>query len=173
MKIIVWSANPAKVAAVKEIISDYNFLKWADVVWIETDPWVSDQPKSLDEVILWAKNRAKDSFKDCNFSFGIESWLMKVPETKTGYMEVWACVIYDGKEFHIWLSSAFEYPQKVIDYAFEKWLNISQAFFKAWLTKDQNLWQSQWAIWILTRWRLIRKESIKQAITNALIHLDK
>jgi inosine/xanthosine triphosphatase len=173
MKIIVWSKNPAKVDAVKEIISDYNFLKWAEVVWIETESWVSDQPKSLDEIVKWAKNRAKAVFENCDYSFGIENWLMKVPETKTGYMDIWACVIYDWKEFHIWLSSAFEYPQKVIDYAFDKWLNISQAFFKAWLTKDENLWYSQWAIWILTRWRLIRKESIKQAVRNALIHLDK
>jgi len=173
MKIIVWSKNQAKVEAVKEIVSDYSFLKWAEVVWVETESWVSDQPKSLEEIVKWAKNRAKIAFQDCDFSFGIENGLMHVPETKTGFMDIGACVIYDWKEFHIGLSSAFEYPQKVIDYAFDKWLNISQAFYKAGLTKDENIWSSHWAIWILTRWRIIRKESIQQAITNALIHLDK
>ena len=173
MKIIVGSANPVKLQAVKEVISDYKFLKWAEVVGIEIDSWVSDQLKSLDEIIKWAKSRAKSAFNDCDYSFWIENWLMKTSESSTWYMDIWACAIFDWKNYHVWLSSAFEYPQKVIDYAFDKWLNINQAFYKTWLTKNQNIWNSEWAVWILTRWRLIRKESIKQAIINALIHLDK
>ncbi len=172
MKIIVGSKNPSKIEAVKEILMEYPDFKDSEVVGIEASSDVSDQPKSLDETIKGAINRAKNCFNDCKFSIGLESGLMKVPSTKTGFMDVTACAIFDGKTIHLGLSSAFEYPIEVTNLVFDKGINITQAFFKTGLTDNPRLGSAEGAIGFLTKGRLIRKEYTKQALRTALIHLE-
>ena len=172
MRINVGSKNQVKVDAVKEIIKDYDFLSEAEVFSIEVSSEVFKQPKSIHETIDGAKNRARNTFQNCKYSFGIESGLMKVPNTKTGYMNVCACAIYDGKNYHIGLSSAFEYPTKVIKLVFSDNLEISEAVYKVGLTNDKRIGSSGGIIGYLTKGRLKRKEYTKQAIITALIHLE-
>jgi len=172
MKIIVASKNQVKVEAVKEAIQDYDFLAKAEIFSSEPSSNVSGQPKSLDETINGAMNRAKNAFKKCNYSFGVESGFIRVSKTKTGYMNVTACAIYDGKNYHIGLSSAFECPLKVTKLIFEEGVDLNQAFYNVGLTKNPKLGSSEGAISILTKGRLTRKEYTKQAITMALINLE-
>ena len=171
MKIIVGSKNKAKVEAVAEILKEYPHLAGADVEGMDVKSDVSDQPKSLDESVRGAVNRARSAFKDCDYSVGIESGLMKVPETKTGYMDVCVCAIYDGKEFHLGLSSAWEHPG-IFDFVLNKGLDISAATNQVGLTTNAGIGAAEGAIGILTKGRLDRKESTKQALRTALIHLD-
>ncbi len=126
----------------------------------------------MNETIQGAMNRATNAFSDCQYSFGLESGLMKVSHTKTGYMDFCACAIYDGKNHHLGLSSAFEYPLEVTQLVFKKGLDINQAFYKTGLTKDPKVGSAGGAIGILTKGRLLRKDYTKQAITMALIHLE-
>jgi non-canonical (house-cleaning) NTP pyrophosphatase len=99
---------------------------------------------------------------------------MEVPDTKSGYMDVCVCAIYDGKEFHLGLSSGWEFPdKKITELMIKDGLDMSQAINKAGLTKDPKIGSSEGAIGILTRGRLTRKEYTKQALRTALIHLDK
>ncbi len=172
MRINVGSKNQVKVDAVKEAIQDYDFLSKAEVFSLEVSSEVFKQPKSINETIDGAKNRARNAFQNCKYSFGIESGLIKVPNTKTGYMDVTVCVIYDGKDYHIGLSSAFEYPTKVTKLVFSEEIDIDQAFYKAGLTRDKRIGRSGGVIGYLTKGRLKRKEYTKQAITTALIHLE-
>lgn len=172
MKVNVGSANLIKVDAVREIIKCYDFLSDAEVKSVKALSGIQEQPKSLEETVQGAMNRAKTAFHDCDFSFGIESGLMKVPKTKTGYMDVTVCAIYDGKEFHIGLSSAFEYPKEITRLVFEENLDIDQAAHKTSLTKNTDVGTAEGVIGILTKGRLPRKEYTKQAITTALIHLE-
>jgi inosine/xanthosine triphosphatase len=172
MKINVGSANQIKVDAVKEKILEYDFLKDAQVIGLEADSEISDQPKTLDETIKGAMNRAKNSFKDCNLSFGLESGIRPVPYTKTGYMDVCACAIFDGKQYYLGLSSSFEYPQKIIDLVIKKGLNVSQAFHEAGFTENTYIGYAEGAIGYLTKGRLVRKEYTKQSITAALIEVE-
>ncbi|HLD88694.1 MAG TPA: inosine/xanthosine triphosphatase [Candidatus Nanoarchaeia archaeon] len=172
MKITIGSTNDVKVEAVREVIHDYDILSNAEVNGIDVNSEVSEQPKSLNETIHGAMNRAKNAFRDCNYSFGIESGLMQVPNTKTGYMDVCACVIYDGKDYHIGLSSAFEYPHEIARLVFKDGLGISQAAYRTGLTKNPKVGSAEGVIGILTRGRLPRKEYTKQAIVMALIHLE-
>lgn len=172
MKINVGSQNNVKVNAVREIIRDYNFLSNADVSGIKVNSEVSDQPKSIDETIRGAINRARNAFQNCNYSFGLEDGLMQVPNTKTNYMNICACAIYDGQNYHIGLSSAFEYPYDVTKLVFDEGLDINQAFHKVGLTKNPKVGSAEGAIGILTHGRLPRKEHNKQAITMALIYVE-
>ncbi|MBI4098724.1 MAG: inosine/xanthosine triphosphatase [Candidatus Magasanikbacteria bacterium] len=172
MLIIVGSKNPVKIAAVREIIADYPLIAGATVEGVAVDSGVTDQPITLEATIDGAINRAKAAFKDCHYSFGIESGIMPVPHTKTGYMDVCACVIYDGNEIHLGLSSAFEYPKQVTEFILKNHLDASTAFKHAGLTDHPYIGYGSGIIGILTNSRLLRKEYTQQAIRNALIHLE-
>jgi inosine/xanthosine triphosphatase len=173
MKINVGSQNKVKVEAVKEIIVDYPHLASAEVVSMSTESGVANQPKSLDETMRGAVNRAMAAWGNCDYSIGLESGLMDVPMSKTGHMDVCVCAIYDGKEFHFGLSSAWEFPdKKITDLIMKEGLDISEAINKAGLTNNPKIGSEQGAIGILTKGRLDRKEYTKQALRTALIHID-
>lgn len=88
MKVIVASKNPIKIEAVKEIIKEYKDLANFQVEGIEANSGVSKQPKSLEETVRGAINRAITVFNNNYiYRFGIESGLMIVPQTKTGSMD--------------------------------------------------------------------------------------
>lgn len=172
MKICVASKNPVKVEALREVLRQYKDLANYQVVGIETNSEVSEQPKSLEETVQGAKNRARKIFVDCIYSFGIESGLMMVPQTKTGSMDFCVCAIYDGKNYHLGLSCAFEFPTKVTQMIHEQKIDANEAFYRCGLTNDRKIGSSEGAIGMLTRGRISRKEYTKQAIQMALIHLE-
>ncbi len=172
MRINVGSQNDVKVSAVREAIRDYDFLSKVEVSGLEVSSEISEQPKSVDETIRGAMNRARNAFQNCEYSFGLEDGLMRVPNTKTDYMNVCACAIYDGQNYHVGLSSAFEYPPNVTRLVFDEGLDINQAFHKVGLTKNPKVGSAEGAIGILTHGRLLRKEYTKQAIMMALIHVE-
>ncbi|MEK7176859.1 MAG: inosine/xanthosine triphosphatase [Patescibacteria group bacterium] len=172
MKIIVASLNPQKITAVKELITQYPMLANSMVEGVSVPNGISDQPKSLEETITGAINRAKVSIGDGDYSFGIESGLMAVPHTKTGVMDLCVCAIYDGKNIHLGLSSAFEPPKIIAKLIHEKGMNMSDATAEAGLTTNKNVGAAEGLIGILTHGRLDRLTYTKQAITTALIHLE-
>ena len=173
MNINVGSKNRVKVDAAAEILKEYSHLAHARVVSVEAGSGVADQPKSLDETMRGAMNRAKGAWKDCDYSIGLESGLMRVPMSRTGYMDVCICAIYDGKEFYFGFSSAWEFPDKrMLDLMLKEGLNMSQAINKAGLTKSADIGAENGAIGILTKNRLDRKAFTKEALRAALIHLE-
>ncbi len=171
MKIKVASLNPQKIQAVIDTVTDYEILKGSIVEGINASSGVSDQPKSLEETVLGATNRAKNAFVDCDYSFGIESGLLEVPKTKSGYVDICICAIYDGEETHIGGSSVFEIPKKVMDLMHEG-MNMQDACFESGLTTNKNLGSAEGMIGILTKGRVTRLAYTKQAIISALIHLE-
>src|SRR3989344_4803137 len=174
MIINVGSKNKVKVGAVEEILKDYTHLARAKISGVDVDSGVSAQPKSFEETIQGAINRAKDSFKDCDYSIGLESGLMNVPHSKSGYMDVCVCAIYDGKEFHIGLSSAWEFPDKrITDFIIKDGMNTTEAINKAGLANNPEIGSQEGAIGMLTKGRMDRKEYTKQALRTALIHLEQ
>jgi len=172
VKINIASPNPVKIAAVKETILDYDFLKKAEIKSVIVDSGVSDQPKSLEETIQGAINRAKNAWPNCHYSFGLESGMMAVPNTKTGFMDVCVCVIFDGEEIYLGLSSAWETPEPVFKEMFENGLDMNEAAYKSGLTKNAKVGSAEGLVGLVTRNRLNRKEYTKQSIVTALIRLE-
>ncbi|MAG02970.1 inosine/xanthosine triphosphatase [Candidatus Pacearchaeota archaeon] len=172
MKIIVGSTNPIKIEAVKETIIDYPFLRDAEVHSYNANSGVSNQPITQDETIKGAMNRAELSFRDCNYSVGLESGLMKVSYTITGYLEFSACSVFDGMEHHIGLSQAFEFPKQVTRLIIEERLDANEAAHKTGLTKDKKLGSSSGLLGLLTKGKITRKDYTKQAIQMALIQIE-
>lgn len=172
MKINVASKNPVKVEAVREILVDYPDFRDYDVCGIETNSGVSEQPKSLEETVQGAINRARAVFNGSVYSFGIESGLMLVPQTKTGSMDFCACAIYDGDNYNLGLSCAFEFPTKVTQMIHDDGIDANEAFYRLGLTTNKKIGSSEGAIGMLTKGRMSRKDYTKQAIQMALIHLE-
>ena len=180
MKINIASKNPVKVEAVKEIIKSYDFLKGAEAEGLKVNSGVSKQPKSLEETIQGAINRARLAFNNCTYSFSIESGLMSVPQTKTGSMDFCVCAIYDGKQFHLGMSCAFEFPVKVTKMIHDLGIDANEAFYRCGLTPDKKIGYSEGVIGMLTKGRITRKVSksdyfqlnIKNSFVSNLIKLD-
>ena len=172
MKICVGSTNPVKVQAVKEVIKEYSFLAGATVFSKDVKSFVSDQPTSLEETITGAINRAVKAQIRYDIGIGIESGLMAVAATITGFMDVCVCAIYKGKHWHLGLSSAFECPPKVINLVLSKGIDLNRAFYKLELTKKRKLGSYEGAIGLLTKGRVDRLEYTKQALRMALLQLE-
>jgi inosine/xanthosine triphosphatase len=172
MKIHVGTKNQRKVEAVIEALKEYSEFADAEVLGIDVSSEISDQPVSLEETVNGAINRSKNAFVDsCNYAIGLESGLFEVPHTKSGYMDVCICSIYDGKEFYLGGSSLFEYPKKIVDLVFSKHYEIDQAAKEAGFTESSAIGKAQGMIGLLTRGVVDRKEYSKQAVITALIQL--
>lgn len=173
MNITVASTNPQKIKAVSDLVPKYDFLTGATIQGVEAISGVSDQPKSLEETVNGAITRAKNAFSEnIDYSFGIESGLMEVPHTKSGIMDVCVCAIFDGRNIHLGLSSAFEPPKKIVDLMHKNGMDMSQACLEAGLTSNPKLGASEGLIGILTRGRMDRLAYTTQAVITALIHLE-
>ncbi len=174
MKINIGSKNQIKIKSVKEAVALYpNLFPDAETEGIDVNVELFGHPKCLEETVSGAIKRAKAAFNNCDYSFGLEGGLIKVPFTKTGYMEIGACAIYDGKNICLGLSSAFEWPKKVTELIVSGGLDASQAFKQLGLTDREKLGAVDGGIvGYLTHGRLTREEQTRQSIIMALIQLE-
>jgi len=168
----VGSKNPVKILAVEDALRNYPDLNPFSINSYDVPSDVSKQPKSIEEIVRGAKNRARKSFISCDYSFGLESGLMKIPETKTGYMDVGVCAIHDSKNnYHLGISCAFEIPVEVARLVFEEGLDLSEASHRTGLTQNENIGSAEGIIGILTNGNVTRKDYTIQAIHMALIKI--
>lgn len=164
--------NATKVNSVREVLFDYPLFKGADVEGMKVAVPEYGHPKMIKEIIDGAKDRAMQAFQGCDYAFGIEGGLMEVPDTKTGFMEVTACAIYDGQNFHLGLSPAFEWPKRVVDGILNEGLDGSQALKAAGVTDQAKVGLANGGVAILTNGRMDRTTYNKLAVQMALIHLE-
>lgn len=169
--IAVGSTNPVKLDAVREGFTASGRFGTIEIRARNVTSSVREQPLSLDETLRGAIARARSAFTDCDLGVGIEDGLFAVPYTQSGYMNVCACVIFDGTRDHVGLASAFEYPAEVTRFVIEEGLDITQAFVKAGLSNNSRLGAAEGAIGVLTKGHLTRRAYARQAVEMALIHL--
>ena len=171
-KVNVGSKNATKVEAVSEVFRKAKFFsEGVEVAGVEISGDKYGHPQTLEKTVTGAIDRAKQAFKDCDYSVGIEGGLMEVPHTKSGFMEVAVCAIYDGKTFHLGLSPACEWPKKVTELIL-KGLDGSQALREAGFTNHDKIGTAEGGIYILTKGLTTRKEYNAAAVLMALIHLE-
>ncbi len=71
MIVNIGSKNAVKIEAVKEAMKGYGIFSRVMVNFFSADSGVSEQPKSMDETIRGAMNRARECFSECCFSIGL------------------------------------------------------------------------------------------------------
>jgi inosine/xanthosine triphosphatase len=175
MIISVGSKNKAKVQAVEEVLQNYPSLAKAQIFSFSVHSDISEQPLSLEETIQGAKNRAKNAFEacaSCNYGFGIESGLCKAPGTRTGYLHLCACSIFNGFDHHVGFSTGFEVPSSILELIFKNNMNLTEACLHSGISQNSNLGSEEGLVGILTKGRTDRKSYSKECIAAALIQLE-
>ena len=172
MKVGIGSKNKTKVDAIAQVLTDYPMFAGAEVEGIAVTVEQFGHPKSIDETVAGAVDRAKQAFVGNDYGFGIESGLMRVPQTKSGYMEVAVCAIFDGTQVHMGLSQAYEWPKKVLDKIMNEGMDGSQAMKAAGLTQHEKLGEHEGFVGIFTKGRTNRTEYNKAAVVMALMHIE-
>jgi len=167
----IGSKNPGKIEAVREVIVNYDFLNPFTLNSISIDSRVLEQPMSLEEAIKGARNRAINSFVLCNYSIGLESYLLKIPNSNK-FIDKCVCEIYDGSNFYTGESEGFIIPEKIMKFILEKGLDLSQATREIGLTNSEKIGNEGGIIGILSYDRFVRGDQTKRALQMALIELE-
>jgi inosine/xanthosine triphosphatase len=165
LNVVVGSKNPVKLNATRNILGRiYGDIKVSSV---NVDSGIPDQPFGLDQTVKGAVNRAKNAFsEEFDLSVGIESGLIMVPETLTGYIDLQWCAIYDGKNITIGASSGFEYPPSVIK---EVLNGVEVGDVMDNVTGVNDLGQKKGAVSYLSRDMLNRTENTEECVLTAMI----
>ena len=167
MIIRIGSLNPVKVAAIREVMT----TRFPDARFTpaNVDSGVSVQPLGLAETLRGAKNRARAAFADCDLAVALESGLVPVPESRTGYMTLTACAIFDGQEMYVGLGPAFELPDEVTRLVVEEGLELDPAVQRAGLSDNARIGYAQGVIGILSRGRVTRRDYSRPAVSMAMV----
>lgn len=165
MNIAVGSKNPVKINATRNVLEKiYGEVK---VVGVDVDSGVPHQPFGKDETIQGAINRAKNAYSDdFDLSVGIESGLMKISNSITGYIDLQWCAVFDGEKITLGVSSGFEYPPLVIEEVL-KGVEVGDVMDK--VTGVDNLGQKAGAVSYLSKGMLNRTENTEQCVLTAMI----
>ena len=168
MKVNVGSQNPAKVIGVKEAFNLYfNNLRIEE---INIESGVEAQPKELESITQGAINRARKSFRDCNYSVGVESGIFPVKDALTGYMNASCSVIYDGESIiGMGFSPLFEHLPEIIEKALNSGKEIGEITEDAYNIKDIK--KNIGAIGILSQGKYLRKDLVKHGTIMAIIQM--
>ena len=165
MKVVVGSRNPVKLNATRNILE--RIFSDLTIIATDADSEVPDQPFGLDQTIEGAINRAKNAFsEEYDLSVGIESGLMEVPYTLTGYIDLQWCAIFDGDKITLGVSSGFEYPPKVIKEVLNG-VEVGDVMDK--VTGVTDLGQKKGAVSYLSHDMLDRTENTEQCVLTAMI----
>lgn len=165
MKVVVGSKNPVKLKATRNVLK--RIYPQMGVRAKHVDSGVPDQPIGLDVTIQGAINRAQNAFSDeFDLSVGIESGLMEVPHSITGYLDLQWCAIYDGEKNTLGVSAGFEYPPLVIKEVLEG-MEVGDVMDE--VTGVDRLGEKKGAVSHLSRGLLDRTGNTEQCVLMAMI----
>jgi inosine/xanthosine triphosphatase len=168
MIVSVGSKNPNKFIAVKEAFLLFDRFMEAEFTSVAAASGVSDQPIGLEEILTGAKKRAANAFSGSGISVGLESGLIPVPMTRNGYMNVSACVIFNGCGHFTGLGPAFELPSKIVNLVIGEKLELDEAIFRSGFSDNPRIGYSEGIIGMLTGGVVTRKDYMIPAVTMAL-----
>ncbi|MGQ4832962.1 MAG: inosine/xanthosine triphosphatase [Candidatus Asgardarchaeia archaeon] len=171
MKLVVGSTNPVKINAVKNAFMKLFDITELDVNGVDVSSGVSNQPTSLEEIILGANNRAKNAKQaapGADFYFGIEAGIFRIPDGITKYIDFAVCIVLDKNDRKsIGFSPGFEYPPFVIRKIFEENKEVGDIFDEFLGEKDVK--KKMGAIGFLSRGIVPRETFIEFSVIMALI----
>lgn len=163
MKIIIGTTNKAKIKAVFDAIKESPyFLNEVKIKWIQSDSWVSEQPRSLKETLKWAKWRIQSlihSWAKADFYIGLEWWVCLMHDTAFLF---WFAAISDWKNTHTANSSMIPLPKSFKEELFQKNANLWDISRE--LSWDSEITHKWWTYWELTEWMITRDMAFKQSI---------
>lgn len=116
MLIAIWTLRKPKIEAVQAAFQNCPYFQWQTIEYTsqKTSSDVSDMPLSLDETMLWAKNRVqnlKKAIPNADFYIWLEGWTSKIGDK---YFLLWTTYIEDSNwKWHYGFSPMMEIPQNI------------------------------------------------------------
>ncbi len=131
------------------------------------------QPKSLEEIMLGAKNRAQGAMQavGADFGVGLETGIFTVPAGRESYFDTTACALFDGTDFYIGLSSSFEYPQQLTRKLLREGKEVAVAAVELGYAADESFRKDLGMVGFLTHGVVTRIHYSEQAVHMALVRL--
>ncbi len=172
MKIRLASGNPIKIAAVKEIIPEFAFLKKAELETVAVSSSVSQQPIGLEETVKGAENRSREAFEKDSIAIGIESGILPLQKPFNA-LSITVCCVFDGKEIHAGISSGYELPTVISKEILENKTELEKALHQHGFTNNPEIGQAEGFVSIVTNKRVSRKDLTKQALLMAFCKLEQ
>jgi len=171
VRVAVGSANPNKLDAVKRAFDGFAGFGNLSFVSVASPSGVSDQPVGYEETLSGADNRALGAYGGNGYGVGLESGLVPVAGTDTGFMNLTACVIYDGKRFHRGVGPAFELPGEVCRMVVDGACELDEAVHRAGLSESRRIGYAEGIIGLLSGGAVTRADYMVPAVTMALVAL--
>ena len=172
MHIIVATNNPNKILAVRELLDHYPFFNPYTLSNNAVPSGVSEQPLSLEETVQGASNRARTAFNNCQYSFGIESGITLIMYNRgTKYLNLTACIIFDGQQEYLGTSAGFEMPEAITNLIMQHNLDVDTASLQAGYTDNTRIGYAEGIISILSKGEINRKDYTKPAVQMAMFRL--
>jgi inosine/xanthosine triphosphatase len=175
MLIAIGTKNKTKIQALQEALEEVQCFDDFEMLSFAVPSGIAEQPLSLEETILGAKNRAQASFLSPSltpkYGFGIESGLVEAPRTRTGFLNICVCSAYNGKEYSTGFSTGFEVPLPILRRVLEDKLDLSQACIASGISSNEKMGEEEGLIGILTKGKVNRLEYTKECIHAALLQI--
>lgn len=171
MIIAIWTTNIPKCEAIKDWINNCPYLinikNLINYIQEKVDSWVSDMPLSLEENMLWAKNRAKNLIKKwiiADFYIWCEWGTTQIWEKKYAW---WIVYVENNKwEWHYWFSWMIEVPSLVEKKLYIDWLELWPIMNE--LSWKKDIWNENWSLWEWSANMLTRKDEFSLAFKAAI-----
>jgi inosine/xanthosine triphosphatase len=128
MKIAIGTTRTSKIEWIKQGVLDCPFLQdiQKQIIYLphNVESWISDMPLSMDEVMLWAKNRAKNikSISSADYYIWIEWGTTQIWDKKYIFWVVY--IENDSPKWHFGFSPMMEVPSIVEKKLYQDWLEL-------------------------------------------------
>ena len=168
MKIILWTQSPPKVQAIEEAIKSCIYFqeKEIEIIAVKANSWISDMPLSIEENILWAKNRAFDAknIAEWDYYVWMEGWTTLIGNDAFLFWVVYV-VSKDGNE-NYGISNMMKVPEvfhkRLYENGEELWPVLEEITGILWASKKAG------AFWAWSDDMLTRSDQFKLAFLSAI-----
>lgn len=171
MRVVLGSQNACKLQSTREVLALYPAFADAEVIGVEVDSGVGEEPDTLERTVTGAINRAKAAFQDCDYSIGIEGGTITMPVMDDCVMKFDVCAVYNGEMLSIGFSPGFSLPADMRQLIVEQGMDMSTAARVAGYTDHPKIGTAGGVIGILTEGRIDRVHFCKDALIMALVHI--
>ncbi|NPB02107.1 MAG: inosine/xanthosine triphosphatase [Methanopyri archaeon] len=164
MRVHVGSENPVKIRATERALA--RMAPWSEfeVVGVEVDPGVPEQPVGWEEVYEGARNRALRALElGADLGVGIEAGIVEVGGKN---LDVHVAVVADGEREGVGLSPGFQPPEDVEERALEREPVGEVASRELGVT---DIGRGAGLIGVLTRGAVLRDDLCELAVIMALV----
>lgn len=173
MKAVVWTTNTHKLSWVQQAFEEsLIFRKSLRIEWMDVESQVASMPMSIEETMLWARNRAMNLIwiVDADLHLWIEWWAWEQNLTWLGTCLGNIAYIQDNKwNWYYWYSETVDIPPVIACQLEDTGRDLLDIMKEIYPNDD---FISQWDVsWFLTQGKLSRQKLVYQSVVDALSQL--